>query len=75
MTCAAVILTLTDGGAAQPALAFGMGYGEHADGRIERGMGLLSGYQEDITLGLMMHPEVVDPTMFSELESLVRVGR
>ncbi|KAI0335418.1 hypothetical protein GY45DRAFT_1431031 [Cubamyces sp. BRFM 1775] len=63
------------GGAAQPALAFGMGYGEHADGRIERGMGLLSGYQEDITLGLMMHPELVDAMLFSELESLVRVGR
>ncbi|OSD03539.1 hypothetical protein PYCCODRAFT_1476932 [Trametes coccinea BRFM310] len=62
-------------GAAVPTLAFGMGYGEHGDSRVERGMGLLSGYQEDITLGLMMHPELVDAMLFSELESLVRVGR
>ncbi|KAI0778073.1 hypothetical protein BD413DRAFT_466303 [Trametes elegans] len=61
--------------AAAPPLAFGMGYGEHGDTRQERGMGLLSGYQEDITLGLMlMHPDIVDATLFSELESLVRVG-
>ncbi|KAI0361749.1 hypothetical protein OH77DRAFT_1492728 [Trametes cingulata] len=60
---------------AVPTLAFGMGYGEHGDNRVERGMGLLSGYQEDITLGLMMHPELVDALLFSELESLVRVGR
>ncbi|KAI0670013.1 hypothetical protein C8Q78DRAFT_992406 [Trametes maxima] len=63
------------GTAAVPTLAFGMGYGEQGDSRIERGMGLLSGYQEDITLGLMMHPELVDAMLFSELESLVRVGR
>ncbi|KAI8995524.1 hypothetical protein BD414DRAFT_479785 [Trametes punicea] len=62
-------------GSAVPPLAFGMGYGEHGDNRVERGMGLLSGYQEDITLGLMMHPELVDAMLFSELESLVRVGR
>ncbi|KAI0824277.1 hypothetical protein BC628DRAFT_1323107 [Trametes gibbosa] len=60
---------------AAPTLAFGMGYGEQGDSRVERGMGLLSGYQEDITFGLMMHPELVDSMMFSELESLVRVGR
>ncbi|KAH9857885.1 hypothetical protein C2E23DRAFT_718417 [Lenzites betulinus] len=60
---------------AVPTLAFGMGYGEQGDSRVERGMGLLSGYQEDITFGLMMHSELVDSVMFSELESLVRVGR
>ncbi|KAI0639294.1 hypothetical protein C8Q77DRAFT_1046559 [Trametes polyzona] len=63
------------GSANAPALAFGMGYGEQGDGRVERGMGMLSGYHEDITLGLMMHQDVVDPFLFSELESLVRVGR
>ncbi|EIW64780.1 uncharacterized protein TRAVEDRAFT_33530 [Trametes versicolor FP-101664 SS1] len=61
--------------AAAPTLAFGMGYGEQGDSRVERGMGMLSGYQEDITLGLMMHPDLLDALLFSELESLVRVGR
>ncbi len=60
---------------AMPALTFGVGYGEHGDNRVERGMGMLCAYQEDVTLGLMMHPEVVDAMLFSELESLVRVGR
>ncbi|RDX55986.1 hypothetical protein OH76DRAFT_586460 [Lentinus brumalis] len=59
---------------AMPTLSFGIGYGEHGDNRVERGRGMLCAYQEDITLGLMMHPEVVDAMLFSELESLVRVG-
>ncbi|KAI0757114.1 hypothetical protein C8Q80DRAFT_1265086 [Daedaleopsis nitida] len=60
---------------AMPLLSFGVGYGEHGDNRVERGMGMLSAYQEDVTLGLMMHHEVVDAMLFSELESLARVGR
>ena len=63
------------GNAAMPLLSFGMGYGEHGDNRVERGLGMLCAYQEDVTLGLMMHSEFLDPALFSELESLVRVGR
>lgn len=55
-----------------PTLAFGMGYGEHGEARVEKGMGLLSGYQEEITWGLMMQKDV-DDLLFSELVSLVRV--
>ncbi|GJE86009.1 ARID/BRIGHT DNA binding domain-containing protein [Phanerochaete sordida] len=55
-----------------PTLAFGMGYGEHGESRVEKGMGLLSGYQEEITWGLMMQREV-DDLLFMELSSLVRV--
>ena len=55
-----------------PTLAFGMGYGEHGESRVEKGMGLFSGYQEDITWGVMMQREV-DETTFNELVSLVRV--
>ena len=55
-----------------PTLAFGMGYGEHGESRVEKGMGLLSGYQEEITWGLMMQREV-DDLLFTELSSLVRV--
>ncbi|EKM60949.1 uncharacterized protein PHACADRAFT_83217 [Phanerochaete carnosa HHB-10118-sp] len=57
---------------AMPTLTFGMGYGEHGESRVEKGMGLLSGYQEEITWGLMMQREV-DDLLFSELSSLVRV--
>ncbi|KAH8100630.1 hypothetical protein BXZ70DRAFT_938118 [Cristinia sonorae] len=56
-----------------PTLSFGMGYGEHGETRLEKGMGLLSGYQEDITMGIMMSSDL-DDMMFSELASLVRVG-
>nr|VWO96783.1 ARID domain-containing protein [Ganoderma boninense] len=63
------------GNAAMPLLSFGMGYGEHGDNRVERGLGMLCAYQEDVTLGLMMHSELLDAALFSELESLVRVGR
>lgn len=55
-----------------PTLAFGMGYGEHGESRVEKGMGILSGYQEDVTWGVMMMREV-DELMFNELVSLVRV--
>ncbi|KAI1797771.1 hypothetical protein LXA43DRAFT_876851 [Ganoderma leucocontextum] len=63
------------GNSTMPLLSFGMGYGEHGDNRVERGLGMLCAYQEDVTLGLMMHSEFLDPALFSELESLVRVGR
>ncbi|KAH9937577.1 uncharacterized protein B0H18DRAFT_1113394 [Fomitopsis serialis] len=57
-------------------LMFGMGYGEHGESRPQRGMGLLSGYQDEITWSLMLQREVVtDDLMFSELESLVRVDK
>ena len=62
------------GTSAMPTLAFGVGYGEHGDSRVERGLGMLCAYPEDVT-GLMMNHEVVDAMLFSELESLVRVGR
>lgn len=55
-----------------PTLTFGMGYGEHGESRTEKGMGLLSGYQEEITWGLMTQRDVDEQT-FSELVSLVRV--
>ncbi|THH02915.1 hypothetical protein EW026_g62 [Hermanssonia centrifuga] len=55
-----------------PTLAFGMGYGEHGETRVEKGMGLLSGHQDEVTWGLMMSRDV-DDQMFSELSSLVRV--
>lgn len=55
-----------------PTLAFGMGYGEHGESRVEKGMGLLSGYQEEILWGLMMQRDV-DDLLFTELSSLVRV--
>ena len=57
-------------------LMFGMGYGEHGESRPQRGMGILSGYQEEITWALMLQREVVaDEMMFSELESLTRVDK
>jgi hypothetical protein len=36
------------------------------------GTGLLGGYQEDVALGIMMGREL-EPAVFHELESLVRV--
>ncbi|KZT06860.1 uncharacterized protein LAESUDRAFT_759031 [Laetiporus sulphureus 93-53] len=64
--------------AAAPTLMFGMGYGEHGETRAERGMGLLSGYQDVLTWEVMMLTEVSqqsDTTVFTEMESLVRVDR
>ena len=69
------VVAMGDAGTASgPTLAFGVGYGEHGDARVERGLGMLAAYQEDVTFGLMMHPEVVDAMLFQELESLARVG-
>ncbi|KAL4243558.1 hypothetical protein ABKN59_001121 [Abortiporus biennis] len=59
--------------AVMPTLTFGMGYGEHGEAREERGMGLLSGYQDEITWGVMLQREL-DDLMFNELSSLVRIG-
>lgn len=56
-----------------PMLSFGVGYGEFNETRIEKGMGLLSAYQEEITWGLMLQRET-DAQMFEELESLIRIG-
>lgn len=63
----------TSHSSAMPTLSFGMGYGEHGEARIEKGHGMLSGYQEDITMGVMMMGDL-DDMMFAELASLVRVG-
>ncbi|KAF7791953.1 hypothetical protein EIP86_002979 [Pleurotus ostreatoroseus] len=41
-----------------PILSFGMGYGEHGESRVEKGMGLLSGHQEEVTWGVMMQRDV-----------------
>ncbi|CAL1696053.1 unnamed protein product [Somion occarium] len=59
--------------ASMPTLAFGMGWGEHGETRLETGDGLFSGYQEDITWQIMTLGDL-DPLMFSDLASLVRVG-
>lgn len=56
-----------------PMLSFGVGYGEFNEARLEKGMGLLSAYQEEITWGLMLQRET-DAQMFEELESLIRIG-
>lgn len=56
-----------------PTLAFGMGYGEQGEAHVEKGMGLFSGYQDDITWGVMMMPQGFESSVFSELSSLVRV--
>ena len=57
-----------------PILAFGMGYGEHGETREEKGMGLLSGHQDEVTWGLLMQREIFnDEVVFSELTSLARV--
>ncbi|EJF66597.1 hypothetical protein DICSQDRAFT_46065 [Dichomitus squalens LYAD-421 SS1] len=63
------------GNSTMPLLSFGVGYGEHGDNQVQRGVGMLCAYQEDVTLGLMMHSEVADVGLFPELESLARVGR
>ncbi|TFY72887.1 hypothetical protein EVG20_g112, partial [Dentipellis fragilis] len=56
-----------------PPLSFGVGYGEVGEDRVERGTGMLGGFQEDVVWGVMMQKEV-DDSMFRELESLARVG-
>ena len=54
-------------------LSFGVGYGEVGEDHVEKGTGSLSGFQEDVILGIMLQKDVDEP-MFRELESLVRVG-
>ena len=54
-------------------LSFGVGYGEVGEDHVERGTGSLSGFQEDVVLGIMLQKDV-DDSMFRELESLARVG-
>ncbi|KAI0322685.1 hypothetical protein OF83DRAFT_1167378 [Amylostereum chailletii] len=56
-----------------PALSFGMGYGEQGEDRVEKGMGLLGGFQEDVVWGIMLQKDIDEGT-FRELESLARVG-
>lgn len=58
-----------------PAVAFGMGYGEEGHSVDEVGPGLLGGYQEDITWGVMRSGMLThDPYLFGEVESLARIG-
>ncbi len=59
--------------AVMPQVAFGMGYGEQGNTKVEVGSGLLGGYQEDITWGVLRSSNM-DAFTFSELESLARVG-
>ncbi|KZV86439.1 hypothetical protein EXIGLDRAFT_752822 [Exidia glandulosa HHB12029] len=51
-------------------LGFGMGYGESTIQRIEKGMGMFGGRQEDVTWQVMAN--AVDEVMFAELDSLAR---
>ncbi|KAL5535311.1 hypothetical protein ACEPAF_3405 [Sanghuangporus sanghuang] len=57
-----------------PTLSFGVGYGEAADAKVERGDGLLGGHEDEILWSVMLQREM-DDIMFSELESLARVDR
>ncbi|KZV86435.1 hypothetical protein EXIGLDRAFT_840781, partial [Exidia glandulosa HHB12029] len=47
-------------------LGFGMGYGESTIQRIEKGMGMFGGRQEDVTWQVMAN--AVDEVMFAELD-------
>jgi SWI/SNF chromatin-remodeling complex subunit SWI1 len=58
--------------AAVPMLAFGVGYGEVAESKVERGTGLLGGHQEEVTWRIMLQVDL-DDVVFTELESLARV--
>lgn len=58
-----------------PAVAFGMGYGEDGHNLDEMGNGLLGGYQDEITWGILRSNILAqDILMFSEMESLARLG-
>lgn len=57
-----------------PTLTFGVGYGEAADTKVEKGDGLLGGHEDEILWSVMLQREM-DDIMFSELESLARVDR
>ncbi|KAI0068273.1 hypothetical protein BV25DRAFT_1818660 [Artomyces pyxidatus] len=54
-------------------LSFGVGYGEVGEDRVEKGTGLLGGFQDDVVWQIMLQKDV-DESMFRELESLARVG-
>ncbi|EJD04184.1 uncharacterized protein FOMMEDRAFT_19453 [Fomitiporia mediterranea MF3/22] len=55
-------------------LSFGVGYGEAADSKVEKGDGLLGGHEDELLWSVMLQREV-DEVMFSELESLARVEK
>jgi len=58
-----------------PTVAFGMGFGEEGNTLDELGNGLLGGYQDDITWGVLRSPTLIqDVGMFSEVESMARLG-
>ncbi|KDQ63780.1 hypothetical protein JAAARDRAFT_29820 [Jaapia argillacea MUCL 33604] len=63
----------TGSSSAAPVMAFGMGYGEAGEARVELGTGLLGGHQDEVTWGILLQPQL-DDVMFSELDSLARVG-
>jgi SWI/SNF chromatin-remodeling complex subunit SWI1 len=55
-----------------PALIFGMGYGEGGEGHVQKGNGILCGYQEDVIQRILMS-RGIDEGLFDELESLARL--
>ncbi|KAH8120091.1 hypothetical protein DFH11DRAFT_1838066 [Phellopilus nigrolimitatus] len=55
-----------------PTLSFGVGYGEVGDKKVEKGIGLLGAYRDDVLWQVMLQREM-DDVMFTELESLARV--
>ncbi|KAI0048347.1 hypothetical protein FA95DRAFT_1490953 [Auriscalpium vulgare] len=55
-------------------LSFGVGYGEVGEDRVEKGTGLLGGFQDEVVWGIMAQKDL-DDGMFRELESLARVGQ
>jgi SWI/SNF chromatin-remodeling complex subunit SWI1 len=57
-----------------PPMTFGMGWDEVGDHCVEKGMGLLAGYRGVTWDLLMMRDFDSDHVLFSELESLSRVG-
>ncbi|ETW86899.1 hypothetical protein HETIRDRAFT_377546 [Heterobasidion irregulare TC 32-1] len=58
---------------AGPVLAFGVGYGEVGEDRVETGTGLLGGFQDEVVFEIMMAKDM-ENDMFKELDSLARVG-
>ncbi|EPQ60847.1 hypothetical protein GLOTRDRAFT_118924 [Gloeophyllum trabeum ATCC 11539] len=65
----------TSNSSSTPVLAFGMGFADSGEVRIEKGTGLLGGYREEMLWSVMNQEGVrVDEIMFPELDSLTRVG-
>lgn len=56
-----------------PSVAFGMGYGEEGHNLDELGNGMLGGYQDEITWGVM-RSAIMDGVTFNEMESLARLA-